>query len=215
MRPRIHLLACGVLAAILFASCGTNTQIIGSWKKAGISDSIRYQKVFVAALTNNLQAKQKVENQLADMLTRRGIMVTKSLDVFPPDIESGSNRDKDSLLKKIRNYDTDLIITNAVIDKKTQERYAGTGPYSPWGWYGNFWGYYRGYYGHFYDPGFYTLDKIYYLETNVFDAKTDRLIWSAQSKTYNPSSLNNFIDDYSKVIEKKLVEDGILKPQMQ
>lgn len=193
------------------SSCGTNTQIVGSWKTRD-ADSLAYRKVFVAALTNNVMAKQKVENELAGIFIRRGMLVTKSLDVFPPDIEEKNNRDKSVLLKKIKDYDTDIIITNAVVDKQTQERYLGGGfGYSPWGWAGNFWGYYRGYYGRFYDPGFYTLDRVYYLETNVFDAKTDKLIWSAQSKTNSPSSLSSFIEDYTKVIEKKLVEDQILK----
>lgn len=194
----------GVLGA-----CGTSTQIVGSWKKGG-ADTLVYRRVFVAALTNNLQAKQKVEGVLAAVFSNRGASVTKSLDVFPPDIESRNNKDKDVFLNKIKDYDTDLIVTNAVIDKKTQERYMGGG-YAPWGWAGNFWGYYRGYYGRFYDPGYYTLDKVYYLETNVFDAKTDQLVWSAQSRTYNPSSLNSFIEDYAKVIVEKMTSDGILK----
>ncbi len=208
MKARINQLVCIVSVLIFLSSCGTSTQIVGSWKKAG-AENITYKKVFVAALTNNLIAKQKVENELASILSKGGVTVTKSLDVFPPDLESKTNKDKDALLKKMRDYDTDLIVTNAVIDKQTQERYMGS--YSPWGWAGSFGGYYRGYYGRFYDPGYYTLDKVYYLETNVFDARTDQLIWSAQSKTYNPSNLNSFIEDYAKVITQKLMQDGILK----
>lgn len=211
MKARINLYGILIVAGLfILSSCGTSTQIVGSWKKSG-AESIGYRKVFVAALTNNMIAKQKVENELAAIMSRSGVTVTKSLDVFPPDIESKNNKDKEALLKKIRDYDTDLIVTNAVIDKQTQERYSSGYPYSPWGWAGNFWGYYRGYYGRFYDPGYYTLDKVYYLETNVFDAKTDQLIWSAQSKTYNPSSLNSFIEGYAKVIAQKLLQDGILK----
>ncbi|KAA8483360.1 hypothetical protein BDE36_2717 [Arcticibacter tournemirensis] len=198
-----------ILTGMVLSACGTSTQIVGSWKKGG-ADTLTYKKVLVAALTNNLQAKQKVENALAAVFSVRGATVSRSLDVFPPDIESKNNKDKDAFLKKIKDYDTDLIVTNAVVDKKTQERYMGGG-YAPWGWAGNFGGYYRGYYGRFYDPGYYTLDKVYYLETNVFDAKTDQLIWSAQSRTYNPSSLNSFIDDYAKVIVEKMTNDGILK----
>lgn len=203
----------GLAWCLILTSCGTSTQIVGSWKKEGLSDSLAYKKVFVAALTNNLQAKQKVENELAALFSGAGATVTKSLDAFPPDIESKNNRDKEALLKKIKDYDADLIVTNAVIDKQTQERYVGM-PYAPWGWAGNFWGYYRGYYGRFYDPGYYTLERVYYLETNVFDAKTDKLIWSAQSKTPSPSSLNSFIEDYVKAIAEKMKADEILSSKL-
>ncbi|WP_374164620.1 hypothetical protein [Arcticibacter sp. MXS-1] len=199
-----------LLVASLISACGSSTQIVGSWKKEGVSDSITYKKVFVAALTNNLSAKQKVESELAAVFSARGAAVTKSMDAFPPDLESKSSKDKDVLLKKIKDYDTDLIVTNAVIDKQTQERYVGS-PYAPWGWAGNFWGYYRGYYGRFYDPGYYTLERVYYLETNVFDARTDKLIWSAQSRTDSPSSLNRFIEDYVRVVAAKMAADGVLK----
>ena len=198
-----------ILVCFILYSCGTSTQIVGAWKKPGM-DSVRYQRVLVAALTNNMIAKEKVENELAAILSAGGASVSKGLEVFPPDVESKNNKDKNEFLKKVKEYDTDLIVTNAVIDKQTQERYAG-GAYGPWGWGGGFWGYYRGYYGRFYDPGYYTLDKIYYLETNVFDAKTDQLIWSVQSKTFNPSNLNRFIEDYAKVIAQQMVKDGIIK----
>lgn len=209
MKARINLIICALMAAVLMSACGSSTQIVGSWKKAE-GTSLSYRKVLVAALTNNMAAKQKVESELAALFSSRGFEVTKSLDIFPPDVESKNNKDKAAFLKKISDYDTDLIVTNAVIDKKTQENFIGR-PYSPWMWGGNFWGYYQGYYGRFYDPGYYTLDRIYYLETNVFDAKTDQLIWSAQSKTYNPSNLNSFIEGYAKVIAQKLISDGILK----
>lgn len=194
-------------AVLMLSACGTSTQIVGVWQKPE-SRAISYQKVLVASLTNNLSAQQKVESELAAILSRPGVVVTKSLDAFPPTLESKKSKDKDALLKQLRTFDSDIIVTNTVVDKKLRQSY-NRPYYGPWGW-GGYWGY-RGWYDGFYDPGFAVLDKEYYLETNVFDSKSGELVWSAQSRTRNPSDLDNFIEDYAKVISQKMIQDGIIK----
>lgn len=196
-------------AMLILSACGTSTQILGVWQKPE-SKAIAYQKVLVASLTNNLTAQQKVESELAAILSGPGVVVTKSLDAFPPSMDSKNSKDKDAFLKKLRTFDSDIIVTNAVVDKKTRQSY-NRPYYGPWGW-GGYWGY-RGWYGGFYDPGFVSMEKEYYLETNVFDSKSGDLIWSAQSRTSNPSSLDNFIEDYAKAIAQKMLQDGIIRQQ--
>lgn len=212
MKKHYNQLLILMAAMLILSSCGTSTQILGVWQKPD-SRSIRYQKVLVASLTNNLSAQQKVETELATILSGPGVVVTKSLDVFPPSIESKRDKDKDALLKKLRGYDSDIIVTNTVVDKKLRESY-NRPFYGPWAWGGwggwGGWGY-RGWGGGFYDPGFAVMDKEYYLETNVFDSRSGELVWSVQTRTSNPSSLEKFIEDYAKVIAKKMIEDGIIK----
>lgn len=207
MRRILGIFSLIVAAAI--SSCSTPTDIVGSWHTPGLKDSLSGKRVFVAALTNNMPAKQTVEGQLANLFSSRGFTVTKSLDVFPPDLDSKSNRNKEALLTKLKDYNTDLIVTNSVIDKQSRERFVGA-PYAPWGWAGNFWGYWGGPWGGFYNPGFSTVDRYYYIETNIFDARSGRLVWSVQSRTESPSSLDDFISSYMKTITQKLSADGIL-----
>lgn len=214
MKKNLSLL-CILAVGLLFSSCSTSTQIVGSWQQPDVAQSAPGTRVFVAALTNNMTAKQKVEGDLGNLFTSHGFTVTKSLDAFPPNLESKSNRNKEALLQKLHDYNTDLIVTNSVIDKETRERYVGGGPYAPWGWAGNFWGYWGGPWGGgFYGSGYSTVDRYYYIETNIFDARSGKLVWSVQSRTDSPSSLDDFISSYMKAISQKLVQDGILKQQM-
>lgn len=62
----------------------------------------------------------------------------------------------------------------------------------------------------YYQPGYYVTDKTYYLETNLYDASTEELIWSAQSATYNPASINDFLKSYQRALAKELKDDGLL-----
>lgn len=207
---RIAQLSFMLMGLFLLASCGSTTDIVGSWEKPGFKESLGNKRVFVVALSQNLPAKQKVEGDLATLFSSNGFTVTKSLDVFPPTMESKHLRDKNFLIAKLKNYNTDLIVTNSVVDKKTYERYYGGGM-GPWG--GGFWGYWGGYWGGMWGPGFSSTEKVYYLETNIFDARTSELLWSVQTRTDSPSSLNSFIEGYVKTIGKKMAADGILNPQ--
>ena len=98
---------------------------------------------------------------------------------------------KDEVLEMIRKNGQDGIITIALLDEKVETRYVPGTTYSPMrygGYYGSFGGYY-GYYGStFYDPGYYTTDKSYIVETNLYDTGTETLAWSAQTETFDPSN---------------------------
>ena len=188
-----------VILVLLLASisaCGTSTSITRSYKKPGTTVKT-YKKVFLSVIASDVATKQTIEDQLAAGLQTNGVEVVKSIDAFPPNSEVG---DKETLLNKIRSYNPDAIITVALIDKATEQRYVP----------GNFYNYYSGWHSSVYSPGYYTNDKIYYLETNLYDATAEDLVWSAQSETYNPSNLESFIEGYRKAIRKKLQEDGII-----
>jgi len=56
-----------------------------------------------------------------------------------------------------------------------------------YGSYGNYYGYYNYYSPQVYSPGYYSVDKTFYLETNAYDLASDKLLWSVQSEARNPS----------------------------
>lgn len=206
-----------LFSMLLIAACGTSTYITGSYKAPGVT-TVSYKKVCIAVLTANTVVKQKVESGLAQYFNSKGIATVKSIDVFPPDFHtSGNDKDKDTVLKIIRRAGCDGIFTIALEDKETDTHYVpGTASIYPSvrvAYYGAFGTYYRYGYNTFYSPGYYTTDKTYYLETNLYDVADEKLIWSAQSKTYNPSSLDSFLQDYEQAITKQVIKDGLVAPQ--
>jgi hypothetical protein len=210
---KLKYLNLGLTAILLaVAACTTPTSILSSYKSPDVNGHVAYKKVFVSALTADVSAQQTVENELSRYLGTRGIATVKSSDTFPPDFhKSGEDKDKDVVLSKIRAAGCDGILTIALVNKETETRYVqGSGPVGPY--YGSY-GMYYGYgYGSFYSQGYYTNDKIYYIQTNIFDAQTEKLIWSAQSKTYNPSSLSDFLKGYEEAISDQIIKDGLVAP---
>ena len=195
------------LAALVYA-CKPSTEITGTWMNPRLP-SASYEQISVAALTNNINAKTTVENDLQAALTAEGISVSKSMDILPPNF-TDDHDDKEDMLTKFRGTGADAILTVSLIDKETETRYVpgsyGYEPMARYNYYGAFWGYYSFWYPRIYSPGYYTTDKTYFIETNLYDINTEELIWSAQSETYNPADLPSFSKEFAETIAREMRE---------
>jgi hypothetical protein len=179
-----------VLLAITVISCGSTTSITASYRDP--------------------------ENPNPDF--DKGVAVIKSMDVLPPNFrKAAEKKDKELVLQKLREKGCDGIMTIALIDAKQETRYVqdtfNNSPYYPMSmsYYGGFGTYYMYGYDNFYSPGYYTEDKIYYLETNIFDANSEKLVWSAQSQTTNPESIEDFLKGYNEALSERMTQDGVMK----
>ncbi|RDI10240.1 hypothetical protein [Flavobacterium sp. AG291] len=208
---KIHLYLFTLL--FLVTACGTNTSVTGSYKDAAAPQKA-YSKVFIVAISDRAAARQTVENGLAQLIASRGSATVKSSDVLPPNFRSGDvTKDKELILKKIRETNCDGILTVALVNQEHETRYVpGTTNYYPmgFGYYGGFGTYYTYGYNNFYTPGYYTDDKIYYLESNLYDAESEKMVWSVQSKTYNPASLDDFLAGYNKALSAQMDKDNVM-----
>lgn len=205
-----------ILLITVAAGCRPSTEITGSWKNENASASFAdIQTVIVTALSGRTGARQQVENDLAAALETKGYRTIKSIDVLPPTFTNGETPDREELLSKINGTGADAILTVALIDEETESRYvpggAGYAPMPRFGYYGTFWGYYNTWYPALHSPGYYEEDKVYFLETNLYDAKTEKLLWSAQSETYNPESLTDFASNFAETVVDQMERDGLLQ----
>lgn len=209
MKKNLSILSLSLVALML--SCSPSVKILGSWTGPS-TPAEGYSNLFVTALTDNILARQTVETDLDNLLLEKGVNAESSFDILPPGLKS-DGVDKEEVLRKIRELGTDAILTVAVLDQTNETRYVpGSTMYSPmgYGYYGRFWGYYNYYNPVMYDPGYYTTDKKYYLEANLYDAQTEELVWSSQSETTNPSSIETFSRSFSTTIINQLIKDGLL-----
>ncbi len=212
MKPHAFVL---IMPVVLFLSgCSTSTKITGSWVDPSIKQQPeKINSIFIATLSRKIDFRTKLENAMAAQIEQRNIKTIKSAEFFNPEFYQ-TKPSKEVLLSKIKETGVDAILTVSIINKDSETRYVpGTRRYYPspaFGWYGNFYMYYNYWYPSFSDPGYYVTDKTYFLETNLYDEKTEKLIWSAQSETMNPSSVDSFVQRYPEILIKQMVKDGIL-----
>lgn len=194
-------------------SCGTGQKVTNSWVNKEAFQGQKYNKIFIVALTGNQTARRVVENDLANEASKKGIEIIKSSDIFTQNY-SGVKPSKDEMLVKVRELKCDAIFAVSLLDVKSESRYVPGdviyAPYPSHRYYGGFGAYYSYWAPTVYSPGYYTNDKTYFIEANLFDSNREEILWSVQSESYNPSNLNEFSKGYTNLIFSQLYSDGLL-----
>ena len=203
-----------VIVTLIFAGCSPSTYITGSWKNPAAT--AKYKNIMVAALTANTIAKATLEENVARTLGKN-VNVSKSIDEFPPGLNN-KDSSKATIMRKVKNKNVDALLTISILSRETESRYMrSSSPYSPAGYvyYNDLWGYYDHWYPSVYNDGYYVNDKVYFIETNLYDTETKKLIWSAQSKTYSPDNLEPFAKEFATVTVSKMKEDGVFNAEQK
>ena len=206
-----------ILPGIVLLSCTGSTHITGSWTNPEVKPAAEgYHNIFVATMTKNVPARTKTENALTTELALHNKRALKSIDYFIPRFQEALPS-QEEILQKIRTAGADAILTTSLLNKSSETRYVpGTVRYAPvpaYGWYRGFYAYYAHWYPMVYDPGYYVTNKTYFVETNLYDARSEKLLWSAQTETVNPGSLDRFLKEYPGKIITQMMRDGVLRPQ--
>ena len=112
------------------------------------------------------------------------------------------------ILNAVNQFKNDAVIITHLIDKKEKEAFTRGGQA------------YTGYYGFYYsrfsyanDPGYSSTSKTARLETNLYDVKTEQLIWSGQSKTWSKDSKYQIINDVIRVVVDDLQKNKLISPK--
>lgn len=189
-----------VLVSAALVSCGPSTKIEKTWMEPGASVTPgANNKTMVIALVKDETSRRVIEDQLAK---RIGANATSSYTMLP----NGSTEDQ--LKQKLTegNYTHVLLMRLADVEKETSYVPGTTTAF--YGGYGRYYGYGAGMYG---TPGYYTTDKNYFVETTVYGINPDKLLWTATTKTVNPSKMEKTVNEIADVVSEKMKKDGFLK----
>jgi hypothetical protein len=185
--------------------------ITSSWH-AENSNKKSINKVLVLAIDNNKDRsiRVKLENHLVNDLIKRGIEASSSIEKYGPLFLSGLQESE--ALNKIKGQGFDAVLTVVLLDKEKEKHYIPSKiTYTPYSmYYRRFWGYYSTVYERVYEPGYYTENTNYFWESNLFDLSDKSLIYSAQTKSFDPNNLETLADEYGKIISNDLFKKGIL-----
>ncbi len=193
-----------VACSVLISACGGGTKLTNKQ----IDEDRRGKPVanlLVIAVTYDQEVRRSFENKLVAQLKATGIEAVTSLDVIP--ISETQQLEKEKVLEVVGEFGNDAaIITHLVYtgDKEVITRdFAGARSK-----YNFLWSY-----GNAYSPGYSSTRAIIRLITNLYDVKTEKLIWSGESETTKPDSLEQTIDDVIKVVIKDLKNNKLLPPK--
>jgi hypothetical protein len=193
-------------------SFGCNTsKITNSWKSDNTAD-YKFKKILVLGLIreSDRTLQQNMENHLVEDLLHRGYKAESALTEYGP--KAFDKMDEEAAIGKIKNTGVDAVITIVLLDKKKERKYIpGNLFFSPYGYYYNhFWGYRSTLYNRIYEPGYYVTDTKYFWESNLYDMETQKLVYSVQTQSFDPSNSESMGHEYGQIIVKDMIRNNIL-----
>jgi hypothetical protein len=204
-----------VIITVFFAACSSTKESTGVWVNKEKIAGKSYSNFFVIVMTADIEARVKLENEIAATIVSRGHKAIKSYEVLPADLKDPKPPAVDALIEKIKASDCDAVFVVSLLDKNDEIRYTSGGTYytqqTYYSWAGTFFGYYSHYYSTVSSTGYYSNDKTYFMQSNLFDKASQELMFSVQSEIFNPSSLASGSRTYISTLLKQLDKAKLLK----
>jgi hypothetical protein len=214
---KLNIFFSAILFAFTLSSCSSSSmRVMATWvnKKDIPPPQPGKHKIFIFVMTQNYEAQMNLENDLAEAAEAKGIKTVRSIEAFGPILTVDKLPKKEVLLQAIKDVGCDAIFSVAVVDQQSETHYVpatSSSVYVPYGGYGY---YYSGFYSYspaFYTPGYYTTDKTYFIESNLYDVNTEKLLISMQSKVVNPGDIAKASKQYTQLLVAELQKQGYMK----
>ncbi len=208
------------ISVLMFLAACSTTSMVVSWNQKDAPPR-EYKKIGIVVITPNTSNRATVEDALSSEFRSKGIRADATFNTFPFAGQMGQMSqygiDTATLQKKIRERVTannfDAIMTVALLDKQKSEEYVeGTSISIAAPVYGYpYYGYYSYAYSTVYSSGYYTTTTSYFLESNLYDVASGNLIWAAQTKTTDPSSIELEAPNYARMVVQDILTKKVLK----
>ncbi|NTW23737.1 MAG: DUF4136 domain-containing protein [Lentimicrobium sp.] len=180
------------LMGLMFA-CGPSTKLEKSWADPSFSlKPSPYKKVLVVAPLKDAASQRIAEDKIVKQI-KAGTGI-QSYSYLKP----GETDEKMLQAQLVKDGFDGVIVMHLTDVEKSVTYNPGT---SYGGWYG-----YRSY-----TPGYYSEDKTFLVETNMYSVKDDKLMWSGTTSSLNPTSFDKSMDEIIYAIKTELQKKGILE----
>lgn len=202
-KSKYCLFAAFSLLALFLSGCVT-TQVTAVWKDP--SYQARPEKVMVIGMAKNPLNRRLFEDEFVLRLEAKGVQSIASYTVLPDQ----QQEDQAAIAEKVVELSADTVLITRLVSKKTVQVYMPGSIYYPPAFYDTWPNYYGYGYRHLYSPGYFSESEYVVIETNLYKADDDKLIWAASSETGLHRSDHSLIKSYISVMVKAMEENGLL-----
>ena len=193
-------LGIGVLAgAVLLACSCQSTKITDVWVSKDPHPGV-FKRIMIVALAKTPGLRAQYENDFADKLANTQVLAVASINLVP-DVKAIDRRTVEAWSVE---YGLDAVVVTRVVNVDRQTKYIPP-VYTMGGWYGA-WAVAS-------SPGRVVENTTISLETDLFDAKSEKLIYSAVTKTLDPSSRTKAVHTVIDALVEDMTKRGYLSPR--
>lgn len=186
-----------VAVILLIASCAT-TQLSNVVVNPDFQGPIK--SVMVMGSSANNQNRAAFEQEFALLFQKNGVRAVQSRDPIPRFQAVTDQQIKDI----VREQGVEAVFVARVVDVGHDNTYVAPA-----------FVYYRPYYSPFYmnaavRPGYVATTTTIFIEVTLHNATRDELIWSATSASFNPTKLDDVLDELGRTVIEQFRKNGLL-----
>ena len=199
LRRRRIRLGIGIVAgAVLFACSCQSTRIADVWVSKEPHPG-KFKRLMIVALAQTPGLRAQYENDFADKLANAHVLAVASINLVP-DVKAIDRRTVEAWSVE---YGLDAVVVTRVVNVERKTKYVPP-VYTMGGWYGA-WAVAS-------SPGRVVENTTISLETDLFDAKSEKLIYSAVTETFDPSSRTKAVHAVIDALVEDMTKRGYLPP---
>jgi hypothetical protein len=192
------------LILFLMASCvTTGTTVTSVWKDASYAGG-GFKKMLVIGAAEKHAVRKFFENEFTGQLKEKGIDAIPSYKVLP----TLKKLDKETITSMVKELKADSVLVTRLLYRETASQYFPKGKA-----YVTTPGYYDDY-TEYVTKSIYAssanANQLVHLETNLYDARNEKRIWSALSSTFVEGSPNKEIKAFIDLMINNLSEEILL-----
>jgi len=192
-----------LLGALLLTACAT-TRINTVWKDP--SYQARPARIMVIGVAKTPLNRRLFEDEFVLRLKARGTDAIASYAVLADNLQD----DQAAIQAKVKELGADTLLITRMVSKKTVQTYVPGTIYAPPLYYDT-WPEYFGYgYRYLYSPSYIAEDEYAVIETNLYEALHDKLVWAASSETVMRDSKQKLIKSYIGIMVNNMAKNGLL-----
>jgi hypothetical protein len=194
------------LAAMLLTVSCAPTKTLHVWKDEGQRQKLGKTLVIVVAELDFM--RNHFENVLALRLGERGIEAIPSNKVIP---QLGTKPDRETIVAKVRELGFEnVLVTRAVSKDEYSQLIPGGVYFVPEAYYSGWYPFYADSFSYVALPGTAYDAEFFTLVTNIYEVRSEKLVWSYLSRTKVETSREGAINPFIETIMKQLENSKLL-----
>ena len=208
-----------IMSVLALCACATRTTIQSSWKDPNYA-GVPLQRIAVVALFDTEAESRTFEQNAAIALTARGVSVVQGHSI----LEDGKEYEQDELRARLAGAGVDGILIARLIAVDDRQVYRPPTPYmnvppgifagDPFYWYYHpgpswYW-YWRSSLDVTHSPSYWEQYSYLVVETSLYDAREDRLVWTAKSSTMDSQMFQTVASSIAAAVTRELVAMDIV-----
>ena len=190
-----------IFTSSLLLAC-THTSLEDSWKEPDHDRS--YSKPLIIGISDSQQNRQIFEKQFAQKINEYQVEAVPSYTL----ISSKQKINRETVVETVQGTDIDAVLVTYLVSTEYEMKYQDS-PVN------------TGYSGSsetnmmsstiISKRGRSRSEEIISLKTDLFDVSRKQLVWSAQTETVGPESIDDTIIEVTDLLVERLVDDGLIK----